>query len=71
MTEKQRTLAKALHTVTSVKNVAAYLIAMEHPVTARTARALVIHALLILGYTEAEAKRNPELLDACIKAVVK
>ena len=71
MTDKQRTLAKALHTVTSVKNVAAYLAANEVKHHKRTRRTSTLNALFVLGYTEAEAKRNPDLLEACIRAVVK
>lgn len=69
MTDKQRMLAKALHTTTAVKNIAAYL---KHSglMVNRGPAWRAQHALQILGYSKAECERNPELLAACVKAVI-
>jgi len=69
MTTKTRTLAKALHTVTAVAKLARYLSTTSMAGAAASDESLALAALAVLGYSAEEARRNPALLAACVKAV--
>ncbi len=65
---KTRTLAKALHTVTSVARVAEFL-RLDCRMVSTSDEVLALSALRVLGYSIEEVNRAPDLLAACVKAV--